>query len=192
VQAVPAQAVTARTITPAIRRAKDGHLRRHSKAGNGKAFSAMTKLLLRRCMRGKPLARPVTPGQAHRTAGHTGQLAIAHPRFPDRTHLAAWREPQQRECDLASRQSGGSGQGLVCWPRPGSRYGKTPRHRRSSSSNMLVARPFSIWSDRPRNAAMAGCPPTVSAADGHGMILTGRRVDAEDATYRVARAGLSR
>jgi hypothetical protein len=32
----------------------------------------------------------------------------------------------------------------------------------------------------------------VSAADGHGMILIGRRVDAEDATYRVARAGLGR
>jgi hypothetical protein len=27
----------------------------------------------------------------------------------------------------------------------------------------------------------------VGAADGHGMILVERRVDAEDATYRVAR-----
>ena len=29
------------------------------------------------------------------------------------------------------------------------------------------------------------CPPAVSAPDGHGMILTGRRVDPEDTTCRV-------
>jgi len=32
---------------------------------------------------------------------------------------------------------------------------------------------------------LGGCPPTVSAADGHGMILIERHVDLEDATYRV-------
>src|ERR1022692_2893512 len=34
-----------------------------------------------------------------------------------------------------------------------------------------------------------GCPPAVSAADGHGMILIERRVVLVDATYRVVWAG---
>jgi hypothetical protein len=35
-----------------------------------------------------------------------------------------------------------------------------------------------------------GCPPTVSAPDGHGMILIERCVDIEDTTYRVISVGL--
>jgi hypothetical protein len=32
---------------------------------------------------------------------------------------------------------------------------------------------------------VTGCPPTVGAADGNGMILIKRRVAIDDATYRV-------
>ena len=45
--------------------------------------------------------------------------------------------------------------------------------------------PFSIRLGRAGNTPAAGCPPAVSAPDGHGMILTGRCVDLEDTTYRV-------
>jgi site-specific recombinase XerC len=65
-------------------------------------------------------------------------------------------------------------------------------HGRGPSPRACGTAPFSIRPDRPWNTPVAGCPPTVSAADGHGMILTERRVDAEDATYRVARAGPGR
>ena len=46
--------------------------------------------------------------------------------------------------------------------------------------------PFSIRPGRAGNTPVAGYPPTVSTADGHGMILIERRVVVGDATYRVA------
>jgi hypothetical protein len=45
--------------------------------------------------------------------------------------------------------------------------------------------PFSLRPGRAGNTPAAGCPPVVSAPDGHGMILIERCVDIEDATYRV-------
>ena len=96
---------------------------------------------------------------------------------------AAWLEPQQLECDLARWQSDGSGQG---WSGSGPGTAKPPPSAWPAPT-CLWRGPFSIRPGRPGNTPVAGCPPTVSATEGHGMILTGRRVDAEDATYRVAR-----
>ena len=50
--------------------------------------------------------------------------------------------------------------------------------------------PFSIRPHRAGNTPAAGCPPAVSAPEGHGMILAERCVDIEDTTYRVTLAGL--
>ena len=49
---------------------------------------------------------------------------------------------------------------------------------------------FSIWPGRAGTTSAAGCLPAVSASDGYGMILIERRVDLEDATYRVIWVGL--
>jgi hypothetical protein len=43
----------------------------------------------------------------------------------------------------------------------------------------------SIRPGRAGTTSAAGCLPAVSAPDGYGMILIERRVDLEDATYRV-------
>src|SRR5690242_16195659 len=103
------------------------------------------------------------------------------------------REPQQLECDLARWQSDGSGQGWFAGPGPV----RQDRHRRrgppprACGTAPSVSGPAVLGTLRWQLPETPGrfSPPTVSAADGHGMILTGRRVDAEDATYRVARVG---
>jgi hypothetical protein len=74
-------------------------------------------------------------------------------------------------CQVAIR---GSGPGLVTGPAPGT--ARPPTSARLAST-CLWNGPFSIRPDRAGNAPVAGCPPTVSAADGHGMILIERRVD---------------
>src|SRR6266498_4189547 len=65
----------------------------------------------------------------------------------------------------AGWQSDGSGRAWFAGPGPGTA---------PSVSGLTVG-----------NTPVAGCPATVSAAGGHGMILIERRVDLEDATYRV-------
>ena len=64
------------------------------------------------------------------------------------------------------------------------------RHHRGGRHHLPVVRPFSIQSDRAGNTPAAGCPPAVSAPEGHGMILIERCVDLEDTTYRVMWIGL--
>ena len=66
-------------------------------------------------------------------------------------------------------------------------YGKTATI--GAAITCLWYGPFSIRPGRAGNTQAAGCPPTVSAPDGHGMILIELRVDLEDATYRVIYAG---
>ena len=77
--------------------------------------------------------------------------------------------------------------GLVCWPRPGIRHGKTATIG-AARLHVAVARLLQYPARPCWDTAVAGCP-TVSQADGHGMILIERRVVLEDATYRVAWAG---
>ena len=64
------------------------------------------------------------------------------------------------------------------------RYGKAATIG-AAAITCLWYGPFSIQSDRAGNTPAAGCPPTVSLSDGHGMILIERCVDIEDTTYRV-------
>jgi hypothetical protein len=69
------------------------------------------------------------------------------------------------------------------------RYGKTATIG-AAAITCLWYGPFSIRPGRAGNTPAAGCPPTVSAPDGHGMILIERCVDIEDTTYRVISVGL--
>jgi len=68
------------------------------------------------------------------------------------------------------------------------RYGKTAAIG-AAAVTCLWYGPFSIRPGRAGTTPAAGCPPAVSAPDGHGMILTGRRVDLEDTAYRVISVG---
>ena len=64
------------------------------------------------------------------------------------------------------------------------RYGKTATIG-AAAVTCLWYGPLSIRPDRAGNTPAAGCPPTASAPDGHGMILIERCVDLKDTTYRV-------
>src|SRR5580700_10620943 len=63
-----------------------------------------------------------------------------------------------------------------------------PWERRPSRA--CVVRPLQYPARPAGTTSAAGCLPAVSAPDGHGMILIERRVDLEDATYRVLLVGL--
>ena len=56
------------------------------------------------------------------------------------------------------------------------------RHRQDRRNSEARALMIAKTSDRRR---ATGCPPTVSAPDGHGMILIEGCVDVENTTYRV-------
>jgi hypothetical protein len=58
-----------------------------------------------------------------------------------------------------------------------------------SDPDLIVAATTRCPSSRISPICVAASVSTVSAPDGHGMILTGRCVDIEDTTYRVIVAG---
>ena len=103
---------------------------------------------------------------------------------PPTSGSAAWREPRQLECDLARWRPGGSGRGLM--PRSSGR-----RQPVRETATIGAAAITYLWYGpsvltRPRwEYADGRVSALVSAPDGHGMILIERRVDLEDATYRV-------
>ena len=59
--------------------------------------------------------------------------------------------------------------GLVCWPRPATRYSKTAIIGAAASA--------CLWRLLQYPARRAGKTPMASAADGRGMILIEKRVD---------------
>jgi hypothetical protein len=63
--------------------------------------------------------------------------------------------------------------------------GGKPGHLPQIAESRKLAVMFSIWPGRAGTTPAAGCLPAVSTPDGYGMILIERRVDLEDATYRV-------
>ena len=80
---------------------------------------------------------------------------------------------QVRHCQVAIRRVRA---GLVCWPKPGTRYGKTATIG-AARHPVPVAQPLQYPARPCWGILPLACPPTVTAADGHGMILIERRVD---------------
>src|SRR5215470_6153444 len=80
---------------------------------------------------------------------------------------------QVRHCRVAIRRVRA---GLVCWPKPGTRYGKRAIIG-AARLRVPVAQPLRYLARPCWGILPLACPPTVTAADGHGMILIARRVD---------------
>ena len=141
---------------------------------------------------------------------HATRMKSRHPRaemspaHECRARLRAWLAIESR----ASARAAGSEAVTVfrvAEAEIGESLGNRGRHRQAAGAGRPVAVPVlaklvikdttsasRLWLAAAwrRCRPAAGCPPAVSAPDGHGMILAGKCVDLEDTTYRVILAGV--